>query len=135
MALKRLSTEHYHAIKLLSQPKQGGLTAEQIAQEVGVGRTTIFNWKKDPLFERELKREMVRNAQSRLPEVLDNIYRVAAETENAAMAKLVLQLNEMLTEKHEVSAVDNTGGVDYDVIDAEIESFAKRLEDGEESKA
>jgi AcrR family transcriptional regulator len=130
MALKRLNTEQYHAIKLLAQPKQGGLTAEQIAKEVGVSRATIFNWKNDALFDRELKAEMKRNAQSRLPEVLDNIYRVAAETENAAMAKLVLQLNDMLTERHEVAAVVGDT-VDYEGLDDEITAFQERLESNE----
>jgi DNA-binding XRE family transcriptional regulator len=128
MALKRLGTEHLIAIKWLSQPNKGGLTDEQIAKECGVTRQTIFNWRKDPLFERELKREMVRFASSRLPEVISNIYDVAIASDNAAMSKLALQLNDMLTEKHEVSNVESSG-VDYDSIDAEIESFAKRLED------
>ncbi len=134
MAIKRLNTEHYHAIKLLAQPRQGGLTTEQIAEQVGVSRATIFNWKKDPVFERELKREMVRNAQSKLPEVIENIYKVAAETENAAMAKLVLQLNDLLTEKHEVVASDKATEVDYDALDDELGAFGEGVGDTESNE-
>lgn len=123
MALKRLNTEHLLAISWLSQPKRGGLTMEQVADEVGVSKRTLYNWLKEPLFERELKREMVRYQQRRLPEVLSNMYDVAIESDNAAMSKLVLQMNDMLTEKTEVASKDAGKDIDYDAIDDEIEAF------------
>lgn len=124
MALKRLNTEHYIAIKMLAQPKRGGRTMDEVAKECGVARSTLYEWKKDPLFDRELNAEIVREGKSRLPEVIANMYAVAAETENASMAKLVLQLNGMLTEKHEVAA-SKAEGVDYDALDDEIGAFGK----------
>lgn len=60
MAFKRLNTEHYIAIKLLAAPRHNGLTMDQIAEQAGCARSTLYEWKKDPLFERELKREIVR---------------------------------------------------------------------------
>ena len=125
MALKRLLTEHLIAIKLLARPKRGGLTMEEVAKECGVARSTLYEWKKEPLFEAELKREMVREGQSRLPEVLANMYTVAAETENAAMAKLVLQLNGMLTDKVEVTANGKADSIDYDALDADVAAFSE----------
>lgn len=126
MALKRLNNEHLIAIKWLAQPKYGGKTLGEIAEICEVTERTLYNWRQDTLFERELKREMVRFQQGKLPEVLSNIYSVAAESENAAMAKLVLQLNDMLTERHDVSTGDKKDGIDYDELDAEIASFGER---------
>ncbi|NYV67575.1 helix-turn-helix domain-containing protein [Bacillus sp. Gen3] len=132
MALKKLNAEHYLAIKWLAQPKFGGKTLGEIAQICEVTERTLYNWRQDPLFERELKREMVRFQQGKLPEVISNIYTVAAESENAAMAKLVLQLNEMLTEKHDVTTGDKKDGIDYEALDEEIASFGKVIgNDGE----
>lgn len=131
MALKRLNTEHMIAIKLLAMPQRGGKTMDEVAKEAGCARSTLYEWKKDPLFDRELNKEIVREGKSRLPEVIANMYSVAAETENAAMAKLVLQLNGLLTDKVEVSA-GKAEGIDYDALDDEISSFGKSLEsDGE----
>lgn len=123
MAIKRLNTEHYIAIKWLAMPKRGGLTMEEVAKECGVARSTLYEWKKDPLFDRELNAEIVREGKSRLPEVIQNMYAVAAETENAAMAKLVLQLNGMLTERHDVTTNDGRQGIDYDALDDELAAF------------
>lgn len=131
MALKRLNTEHYIAIKLLAMPQRGGKTMDEVAKEAGCARSTLYEWKKDPLFDRELNKEIVREGKSRLPEVIANMYAVAAETENAAMAKLVLQLNGMLTDRVEVST-GKAEGIDYDALDDEISSFGKSLESDEE---
>jgi transposase-like protein len=131
MALKRLNTEHYIAIKLLALPNRGGKTMDEVAKECGVARSTLYEWKKDPLFDRELNKEIVREGKSRLPEVIANMYTVAAETENAAMAKLVLQLNGMLTDKVEVTA-NKADGIDYDALDDELASFGKTLASDED---
>lgn len=134
MALKRLNAEHYIAIGELARVKSERKTAEEIAALCGVSRATIFNWKKDPLFERELKRQIVRNGQSMLPEVIDNMYRVAAETENAAMAKLVLQMNDLLTEKHEVVAGEKGTDIDFDALDDDLAAFGAGIGDGESNE-
>jgi len=61
MALKRLNAEHLIAIQYLSLPKKGGKTDEEIAQLCGVSRQSIYNWRKDPLFENALYRQILRN--------------------------------------------------------------------------
>ena len=104
MALK---PEQYDAIKYLAQPKQGGLTQEQIAERCGVTRKTLYSWKRTPEFEAELKAEIVRRSHDRLPELIDSMARFAIEDGNAAMAKLVLEANRMLTKQTEVSVNDN----------------------------
>lgn len=134
MALKKLNAEHYIAIKWLAQPKQGGLTVEQIAEKAGVSRATVFNWRKEPLFERELKREMVRRSQDRLPELIESLSEIAIRDGNAAMAKLALQINGLLTDKVEVETKTSANTIDYDSLDAEIAAFGKRFDDGESNE-
>jgi transposase-like protein len=130
-----IKPEQYIAIQYLAQAKNGGLTHEEIAKKAGVSRATVFNWKKQPLFERELKAEMVRQSRNRIPEVIERLADMVINEGNAAAAKLLLQMNGMLSEKVEVTKApyieeDNT--VDYDSLDDEIEAFSKRM-DFEES--
>jgi transcriptional regulator with XRE-family HTH domain len=56
-----LNAEHYIAIQHLSLPKKGGKTDEEIAELAGVSRQSIYNWRKDPLFETTLYRQILRN--------------------------------------------------------------------------
>ena len=116
---KSLTQEQYDAIAWLAQPKKGGKTYDEIAQIVGVHRSTIFEWKKNPLFEAELKRQMVRNSQDRLPELIESLSEIAIRDGNAAMAKLALQINGLLTDKIEVETKD--GG------ETDIEALRQRL--------
>jgi hypothetical protein len=131
MALKRLNAEHYIAIQHLSLPKKGGKTDEEIAELAGVSRQSIHNWKKDPLFERELKAQMIRNNRDKLPEVIESLSQIVIDTGNAAAAKLLLQINGMLTEKLEVETKSTTNEIDLEALDDEIASFGKRFEDEE----
>lgn len=125
MALKRLNTEHLIAIGYLAQPNKAGKTFEEIAKECGVTRRTLQEWRKDPLFERELKREMVRIAQDQLPELIASLSEIAIRDGNAAMAKLALQINGMLTDKVEIETKGKTDDIDFDALDDELASFAE----------
>ncbi|KEK22481.1 phBC6A51 family helix-turn-helix protein [Bacillus gaemokensis] len=129
MALKRLNTEHLTAIKWLALPNRDGKTYEEIANECGVTRRTLQEWRKDPLFERELKKEMVRNSQDKLPELIASLSEIAIRDGNAAMAKLALQINGMLTDKVEVETKAKTGEINYEELDNEIASFEARIDD------
>lgn len=100
--MKRLEAHHLIAIHYLAQPRRGGKTMEEIAKECGVDRRTLYKWLRDPLFERELKKEIARQSMNRLPEVLESMADAAVEDRNAAAAKLVLQVHGMLTDKLEV---------------------------------
>ncbi|MBT2682647.1 hypothetical protein [Bacillus sp. ISL-37] len=122
MGLKRLEAEHLLAIKYLALPKRGGLTFQQIADECGVHLNSIGNWRKDPLFERELKREIVRNTQNRLPELMEAMIDHAIKDGNAAGAKLILQANDMLTDRVEVNA-EIKDGRDIDDIKARLARY------------
>ncbi|MBU5211059.1 phBC6A51 family helix-turn-helix protein [Heyndrickxia oleronia] len=122
MALKQLGAEHWLAIKYLAQPKRGGLTYEEIAKECNVHVNSLYNWRKDELFIRELKREMVRNTLDKLPAVLDAVPDIIVRDGNAAMFKTLLQAHDMLTEKHEVHT-ESTGGKSIEDIRAKLERY------------
>jgi hypothetical protein len=96
--VKELRPEHYIAIHYLAQPRKGGKTMQEIADECGVSRKTLYEWKKDDLFNRELKRQVVRNTLDKLPEVADSMADAAIEDRNAAAAKLIFQMHELLSE-------------------------------------
>ncbi|RWQ69814.1 hypothetical protein [Bacillus cereus] len=134
MALKRLNTEHLTAINYFALPNKGGKTNDEIAKICGVSRQSIQNWRNDPLFERELKKQMVRNSQDRLPELIESLSEIAIRDGNAAMAKLALQINGMLVDKVEVESKDATNKIDYEGIDKDIASFEERIEGEEDVK-
>lgn len=123
MVFKRLNAEHLIAIKYLALPNRGGLTKEEIAKECGVTRQALYNWEKDPLFERELKAEMVRNSRDRLPELIQSLSEIAIRDGNAAMAKLALQINGMLTDKVEIETKGKSEEIDFDKLDDELADF------------
>jgi Helix-turn-helix of insertion element transposase len=125
MGLKRLEPEHYLAIKYLALPKHGGLMMKEIAAECGVHENTIYNWRKDTLFLKELKAEIVRNTLNRLPEIMESIPDHIIKDGNAALLKTLLQANGMLTDKVEIEQV-NGKAPSVEELDAEIERY-KRL--------
>ncbi|MEW9697960.1 phBC6A51 family helix-turn-helix protein [Paenibacillus sp. SI8] len=125
MMSKTLSTEQYIAISWLAQPKKGGKTYEEIAEICAIHPNTLANWRKEPTFERELKTQMVRNSQDKLPELIESLADIAIRDGNAAMAKLALQINGLLTDKIEVEtrAADVT---DTEALRAKLEAFKQR---------
>ncbi|MCM3784328.1 phBC6A51 family helix-turn-helix protein [Neobacillus mesonae] len=125
---RQLTQEQYDAIAWLAQPKRGGKTHAEIAEIVGVDRSTLFEWKKNPVFEAELKRQMIRNSQDKLPELIESLADIAIRDGNAAMAKLALQINGMLTDKVEVET-KATESTDVDALMSRIEALKKRESD------
>jgi L-serine deaminase len=95
MALK---PDQLLAIEYLSQPGNAGHTVEEVAKECGVSRKTIYEWKKKPEFEAELKRQIKRNLLNRVPDVMEAMIQASITEGNAAAAKLVVQAAEMLTD-------------------------------------
>jgi hypothetical protein len=125
---KQLTQEQYDAIAWMAQPKRGGKTYDEIAQIVGVHRSTLFEWKKNPVFEAELKRQMVRNSQDKLPELIESLADIAIRDGNAAMAKLALQINGLLTDKVEVET-KNADGTDITALKERIEAMKRSKSD------
>jgi uncharacterized protein YjcR len=125
--MRYLNENQYKAIGLLLEGKKN----VDIAEELGIHRNTVTNWLKDDLFQSELRKAATRHSQHRLGELIERMYDVAINDRSAAMAKLILQSQGMLSEKHivEREAPSAINGINYDKIDDEIASFAKRLED------
>lgn len=99
---KRITTEQRIAIGYLAQPKNGGKTYEQIAEECGVTERTIYNWLNDDTFDAELRKQSKRIASKYVPDVTMAMVDTAIRDGNAAAAKLILTMAEVLTEKVEV---------------------------------
>lgn len=126
-----LTPEQYEAIEYLIQPKRNRLTVDEIAERVGVARQTIFNWKRKPEFDSELKRAIVDRTQGKLPEAMDAIADAVIEDRNAAMAKILLEAHGMLTKKSEVSVSDSKV-IDKDALNKRLAAIvAQGSEDGE----
>lgn len=123
--MAKLNDKQYAAIAILSQPKRAGLTYDQVAEQVGVSRTTLSEWRKRDDFNEELKRQIMRDTIDRLPEVMASVPDHIIKDGNAAMLRTLLQAHSLLTEKVEVS--DGTKDADVDAIKAEIE----RMRNGE----
>lgn len=123
--MAKLTAEQYIAIEWISQPKKGGKTFEEIAEICGVHPNTIGNWRKDKTFDAELKRAIVRNNSARLPELVESLTDIAIRDGNAAMAKLALQVNDMLTDRVEVDT-KSTETTDVEALKQRIEALKKR---------
>jgi hypothetical protein len=123
---ERLRAEHYIAIEYLALPKKERPTIEHIAEKCEVSKQTIHNWKKNPAFEAELKRQIIRNTQKHLPDLTQAMVKHASKG-NAAMAKLVLQMNDMLTDAVSVDEKLTVAG-DVDAMKQRREEFLKRNE-------
>lgn len=101
--MAKLTAEQYIAIEWLSQPKKGGKTYEQVAEMCGVTARTLETWRKGSEFDTEFRRAIKRNNDVRLPELVGSLAGIAIEDRNAAMAKLALQVGNILTESVEVT--------------------------------
>ena len=125
---KRLNERQIAAITILATPGRSGMTYDDIADQVGVSRQTLHNWRKQDDFNEELKREIVRNTLDRLPDVMESVPDHIIRDGNAALFRTLLQTHGMLTEKVEV---DSKQGADTDVLRAEIERMREQRKDGE----
>lgn len=103
-----------------------GKTQKAIADELGVHRQTVGGWVRDnAAFDKAYLDEVRRITHKRLPELMSAMMEVAINEGSAAMTKLVLEANGMLTQKHEVNATtsDNGSSSDIDAMKAKVEAF------------
>jgi transcriptional regulator with XRE-family HTH domain len=129
--MSNLKPEQIQAIKYLAQPKQGGLTHEQIAEKVGVSRQTLYNWRRGIEFNDEIKREINRNTMHRIPDVIDSLLTQATKENqpSAKAAELLLKTVSMLNDRLEVedrTKKDDNQATDIDAMKAEIERMKLR---------
>lgn len=129
----KLRTEHYIAINYLALPRRGGLTVRELAELCEVNPQTLYNWQDNPVFAAELKRRMIRNSRALLPEMLDAAAKGVTEDRNAAMLKLLLQMNDMLTDPVNVSDKLDSAG-DVEAMQERIKEYKERASKEKESK-
>lgn len=127
---KKLSDKQYAAIAILSLPKRGGMTYEQISDELGISSETLRRWRNEDAFNEELKRNIMRSTIDRLPEIMESVPDHIIDQGNAAMFRTLLQAHGLLTEKHEVTSGQNDAK-DLEEMKAELAEFKKRKQ-GEE---
>lgn len=126
--MAKLNEKQVAAIEYLSAPKRSGMTYQEIADEVGVSKSTLFEWKKKDYFNNALNKAIVRKTQDRMPDVMDSIVDNVIETGNAAAFRTLVQMHGMLTEKIEV---DNKEGSAED-LDEMREKIRKMRGEGSE---
>lgn len=129
---KQLTADQYVAIEWLAQPNKGGKTYAEIAEICNVTARTLENWRKSDVFDRELKKAIIRNNSARLPELVESLTEIAIRDGNAAMAKLALQVNGMLTDKVEVETKDS-GGTDIEALKLRIAALKSNGQESDES--
>lgn len=103
---KALSATQYEAIDLLVLRGKEKMTKGAIADKLGINPRTLRRWEQDPMFIAEYKRLVVQATTSRMPEILNALTDAVIEDRSAAAAKLLLQINGMLTQSVEVKQVD-----------------------------
>jgi len=86
-----LRPEQQLAIHYLAQPKQGGLTKEEIAKECGVSRQSLHNWEQSEDFQNELRSKIGENILSRIPEVAEAMIESAVKNKSSNAAKILFQ--------------------------------------------
>ncbi|WP_416293093.1 phBC6A51 family helix-turn-helix protein [Paenibacillus illinoisensis] len=124
--MRALTAGQITAIQHLSLPKAERPSVDKIAAEVGVSRSTIYTWQKDPEFIAELKAQIVRNNVGDLPELVGALTRMAIDEKSAAMAKLALQVHGMLTDKVEVQTQTSPQTTDIAALKSRIEAVRGR---------
>lgn len=129
--MRALTAGQNTAIQHLSLPKAERPSVDKIAEEVGVSRSTIYAWQKDPDFIDELKAQIVRNNVGELPELVGALTRMALEDKSAAMAKLALQVHGMLSDKVEVQTQTSLHTTDVEALRQRIEAIKGRQHEKE----
>lgn len=89
--LPALDERHYRAIDLLSDLRRGGRTLDDIAEELGVDRRTLYRRRQRKDFARLLEREVRRKVRERVPRT-----QAGYDHHNAKTAEYLLRINDML---------------------------------------
>lgn len=114
------------AIQHLALPASERPSMDEIAEACGVSRSTLYEWRKNPAFIEEVKAQIVRNNIDTLPDLVAALPRIAIEDRSAAMAKLALQVNGMLTEKVDVQSSAAANGPDVEALKSRIQALKAR---------
>ena len=113
-----LPTNKLKAIELLAtKGLEHDLSMQEIADERGVARKTLWSWRSEMAMSREINRSVLPKVLSRLTREVDK----ASARDITNIARLLFQFHGELTEKTEVTMKDQT--TDIDSIIANIEQL------------
>lgn len=124
-----LRPEQYEAIHYLSQPKQAGLTKEEIAEKCGVSRMTLHRWESLPEFQDELRAKISDNILSKLPEVADAMFESAVKNKSANAAKLLFAAAGMLKSQVEYSNRNRNKEAPPEIDRASLQARIEKLKE------
>lgn len=123
-----LRPEQYEAIHYLSQPKQAGLTKEEIAEKCQTTRQSLHRWEQSEEFQNELRLKISDNILSRIPEVADAMFESAVKNKSSNAAKILFQAAGMLKSQVEYSNRNKEMQPDIDraALQARIEKLKQQ---------
>lgn len=127
--MKELSPQQMEAAILWLARKQSGMTLEQIAEQVGVHRRTIWRWSQTDEWRRFCRDKAVEMVEESVGDVLDVLTKRAIEAKNPKFVQLWLQVVGLLN--HDAVKVEfNTSDQrSNETIRREIEELRELLDE------
>lgn len=105
--MAQLTDKQIRAIKILSKKNRGGYkTLDEVAEACCVTVRTIYNWRHtDETFQDVLKKRIMSNCLDYMPEIVETMTQAWLENRNADVLKLILQVDNMLTDRVNVNEI------------------------------
>ncbi|RXT14901.1 phBC6A51 family helix-turn-helix protein [Ammoniphilus sp. CFH 90114] len=126
------SSEQLIAIDLLSNPKNSGMTLEEIAQKCNVSRRTLYEWRvSDDYFIEEVKRQATIKAGMHTAEIYDILLQEIRKKPTAKMIEVFLRSQNLLNHDTAVGVQVNVNDRSQEAIEAEIERITLELEEAD----
>lgn len=127
-----LSDKQYEAIRLLADPS---VTQDEVAERVGVSRTTLWRWRQEREFQDEQRNVMRARILPHVNEVLDSMITQATKHGSSRAADIVLKTADMYNTRVEVSERPTAGSVSMTPADikARAAEFLARRDGGSNS--
>ncbi|MFC4022704.1 phBC6A51 family helix-turn-helix protein [Oceanobacillus longus] len=119
------STNMQIAAELLALPSRGGHTLKEISEKAEISERQLRNWRNDPRFQRLVETKTKNFVRERMPDVLNTVLDAAINDRSGKHAELLMKMQGMFTEKHEVVAIQDQRNrhdvTDFDRMNEEIE--------------
>lgn len=130
-----LTTEMQIAADLLSEPKNAGLTLQEIADRSGISVRQLYTWRtQNEDFIEEVKRLSTIKAGQHVAEVYDILLREIRKKPNAKMIETFLKTQGLLQPDVQMNQLQiNQNDRSQEAIEAEIERITRELEENEAS--
>lgn len=107
------------------------LTINEIAEQVGVHRNTVRNWRKKPEFLQYQQYLSMQESASMLPDLLAQLHHAAHGDNNAAKsvksAELLMKYHSLLVDRSEMTYINDTPQLSQEEIDQTVKDLASRV--------